>query len=264
MPRGMRAPLAPITALLLAAVLAAPARAHDVSSDGTLYKSSDVCTWARSTVNDGSNGSGQSVVEVESRTRLWVPVWGQWVSCGIGWSRPPGYLGEQITLLTYVEPPRDEWVVCKQSDWLFNWDNGAYMWWYWDYNQGPQFPPCATGWYATWAGHYVRNGDTWYGGWLASGNHWLYSVFTAEDGERRSTPAPTDRPPTPAWVGRDGGIDLSKLPDRFTVVGSDGRPLRDSRGEETTVPSRSLFGSPSGKPTTAVPRLEGIHPGGLR
>ncbi|MYX95145.1 hypothetical protein GT045_19125 [Streptomyces sp. SID486] len=44
-------------------------------------------------------------------------------------------------------------------------------------------------------------------------------------------------PPPPAWVNADGTTDVSKIPDKLPVMGSDGKPLKDRDGKQVYVPS---------------------------
>ncbi|WP_339133097.1 hypothetical protein WJM95_29215 [Streptomyces sp. f51] len=65
----------------------------------------------------------------------------------------------------------------------------------------------------------------------------LIIVGGAAASSAMATDTPHTPPPPPAWVNADGTTDVSKVPDKLPVMGSDGNPLKDKDGKQVYVPS---------------------------
>ena len=51
--------------------------------------------------------------------------------------------------------------------------------------------------------------------------------------------------PSAPWVRGNGSIDMSRLPECFTIVDEKGATVLDESGNEVCVPSSELFGPPT-------------------
>lgn len=71
-------------------------------------------------------------------------------------------------------------------------------------------------------------------------------AFIWPDGSAANSPQPAtpSNPPLPNWIGPDGAVDFTKVP-RLAVVGQDGKPKKDSKGNPETIELR--------RPPTAKP-----------
>ncbi|WP_156325216.1 hypothetical protein [Nonomuraea sp. SBT364] len=208
-------------AIALVATLSSPAQAHYVYEKGEIYKSADVCVDGRAEVSHG-DGGGYARADTWSETRGFVYGVG-WVNCAVGWSRPAGYIAARYDYLVF-DLSAGVWGLCRQLDWWYG--SGSHLTVAWNFGNRT---PCGTAWYATIGWSAVRNGSTWNGGEIASGNHWLDPPLTL-------TAQHSAQPPRPAWVRKNGTIDSAKFPDELPVMSDDGRLRRDGTGAPVLTP----------------------------
>lgn len=153
-----------LLAALLAITLAGPADAHVVYENGYSYSSSTNCTWQKSEISHGSQGTGYWKSEVNSKYFNFTTKG----HCGSYWSRPTGYLAARYITAHWLH---GQWNYCTGIDWQFNGSSGHHY--KAAVNNGYPWPPCGQGiYYSTTALGSVYNGG-WYGGQLTSGYHIL-------------------------------------------------------------------------------------------
>jgi hypothetical protein len=164
-----RAILALIAALSLLAGTVETTSAHSISTWTETYASDTNCTKGYAEISHGTQDSGYSRVEVESRYRLETPFGGY--DCYTQWDRSAWQIRAKYTLLKKIDGTED-WAWCVNSEWYYNqstmWAFAIEAW------HGENYtPPCGHGDYATSGGAFVENGGTWYGGYAWAGQHWL-------------------------------------------------------------------------------------------
>ncbi|SDM72645.1 hypothetical protein SAMN05421869_15354 [Nonomuraea jiangxiensis] len=62
---------------------------------------------------------------------------------------------------------------------------------------------------------------------------------------------PNPAPPPPPWVNSDGSVDPAKIPDSVAVVGPDGKPVRDRKGNEIRYNLRDKLRPPANPPAAS-------------
>ncbi len=65
----------------------------------------------------------------------------------------------------------------------------------------------------------------------------------AWSGSTTSAQAQQSPPPRPSWVSPNGVVDLTQVPQCFTIVGADGKQVKDQEG-------KALCGKPFDTPVT--------------
>jgi hypothetical protein len=196
-------------------------QAHYVYEAGTLYLG-DFCVMARSEISHGSGG-GYSKVDTNATKTQWTPI-GDF-EC-IGWLyKPPGYLAASYHLMKW---DGKQWGICYSSDWSFNSKTASKQVIERDFGRTP---PCGAGYYGTGGVSYVKDNNEWYGGGIWSGYHGLGTVWD----DRAVGPDNTPVPRTPDWVKKGNQIDMSRFPERFPVIGADGKTVTDQSGKAVTV-----------------------------
>lgn len=228
-----------LLAVLMLVGLTTPASAHSQVDSGWVYVSDGPCTWARTEVSHG-NGYGRTKASVAQDFMLSTP-FGDY-ACQ---SHATQGIRRMATRYIYYKWVGTRWSACRDSGWYYNTKRTH------KFEISTTFVrvPCGAGYYATNAGSYSANGNSWdNGGWLFSPYHHFSAAGV------RSAFAPAEAaPPLPAWVNPDGTVDLTRMPGTTTVIGVDGNPVVDSAGREITI-------SPQWVPAAAAPPAE-ILPG---
>lgn len=140
-----------LAALVAAAAFAGGAKA-DFWLSGTVYDGGEVCV-----LNNTTMQTGYAAVTVQSTTNqgpFQLPNY----SCAYRRSVPYPYLAAMWQTYKYVWNPYGNWALCGQQGWEYG--SGDRM------TVGRGLNGCGSAWYFIQGGTYVRNGDTFYGGWL--------------------------------------------------------------------------------------------------
>ncbi|MGW4800090.1 hypothetical protein ACWEPC_47505 [Nonomuraea sp. NPDC004297] len=228
-------------------VIAVPAQAHVVDESAWLYRSDNLCGLITSEVSDG-NGYGYAKVETNMSTKFWWAPYKVWLYCTSATGVPAGRILLRYEYLVFSFYSQT-WGVCMQTDWY--WNTSSASRWRVSTNFGG-YPPCGEAWYATLGFGLVSPGDGhYYGGTLASGNHWFTTPYLA------SVPS-VAKPAMPTWVGKDGTVDLAAMPRRLPVIDETGHVLLDASGQPVTTAIET--DAPAAKnvlePAQGVTRLE--------
>lgn len=229
-----------MTALTLA-LTATPASANTVSQTAQHYKSTDFCQKGTSkTLHGGTNNGAWEIVN-DNRTRGYLYGVG-WLNCLVGYKRPPGWISNKSAYLIWLN---NDWQACVIGGWIYNRENVSRL----VTGRGYATAPCGAKYYGNMGGTFTWYNSEWKGGWLWSGHHYFPSSSTAQVSAMDES-APPDRP---EWVNTDGTVDVSKLPEKIGMVGSDGEPMTDSSGNQVYAESVDLVSPPSGGPGTPDP-----------
>ncbi|MFI7690109.1 hypothetical protein ACIBQ6_13625 [Nonomuraea sp. NPDC049655] len=238
--RALRRSTVVAAVLVLLLAVAGTASADQVSNGGTVYRSTALCVDVGSTISN-PGGAIESSTTVDSLTRMYVPVWKQWVDCARTWDRPPWNMAAKLQLLVY-DFATSAWGLCRSpldpvngDGFIYSNFTGSHMFINWNYGGNPPLPPCGTAWYATYSGGYVYNGE-WYGGWVPSGNMWFAWPFYAARAEAQAA-----RPEPPAWLRPDGGIDWATAPSEI--------PVHNGTTPAGHVSVREAFAPPAAPPS---------------
>lgn len=211
MVRSRVAVVATMAALALTLGLSQPAHALTKTNKGWVARSAELCVWDEATASHGPTNMGQALGVTKSYTRLYVPVWKQWIWCGLYYSRPPGNIA---TSVNWMKWNGYSWVNCYYTGFRYN-SVTTYI-----YSVGVNFPwPwCGNGYYLTVASSWVYN-NGWQGGGTWSPYIWVQSPYSQ---------AVDEEPPSPEWANPDGTVDAEKLPAdlraTFTPPSGEGTP----------------------------------------
>ncbi|MEU7005052.1 hypothetical protein [Nonomuraea sp. NPDC046570] len=201
---------------------------------GHVYRSDTACTWARSGLYTYYI---KSESEVAADWRLEISPYP--VDCLEERTVGANYLAVKSTAMVWNG---SSWDFCAGTDWAYNpYVLHAYTI-VTDYGNA-----CGRNkYYQNVSDSYVYN-DGWKGGYLWSG----YIYYASGPSLAKPTP-----PPAPAWVKEDGATDVSKLPESFRVVGQDGEPVRDAKGNIVYIKTSDLAAPPPLRPDQIKPHQE--------
>ncbi|MCC3765922.1 hypothetical protein K3N28_22950 [Glycomyces sp. TRM65418] len=191
---------------------ASPAAAHYVYEEGHVHRTVELCVHERSEISHG-DGGGYSRVDVSSTTVL-AP--GGTFPCAYAYERPVNYIASRIEVMAWNG---SAWYLCAETSWVYN---SQSTWQLIIEARMAGLPYCGTGWYGTMGHGYVLSNNTWYGGALWSGSHWLpdYSLSAME--------APTEAPEPGDTVGV---LDASGA----EVLDADGKPVTVVIGDQPSA-----------------------------
>jgi hypothetical protein len=203
MPRLLRKTLALVTVTAaLSLVAVTPAHAHAIKAAGTLYKSADLCTRARSSMTHRSPdayGGWIAAITYSYTRNIGSPV----VYCSVPWIRPGLNIRSNLNWWVWASNGSTfSWAICRQSGWIYNRYSAVSL--QWDIRYAT--PPCGSAWYLAHTLHGVANSG-WYGGELAvPDSHW-YPDYTQSTATEEPT-VPATLPTRAPLAGPDGRVQL--------------------------------------------------------
>lgn len=153
-----------ILPLLVGAALggtAGPALANYVYQGGTVATyGTGLCVNARAEVSHG-DARGYRQADIESKRNNFYFNF----VCADPHVKPAGYLATQGD---YWKWSGDGWYMCKNLDYTYSVDNRAKV-----IQSAREYLPCGQGYYGTYTTSYAKDNNTWYGGSVWSGYHYL-------------------------------------------------------------------------------------------
>lgn len=166
-PRRLSAALVAVIAAVAVGVSAGQALADVIAEKGILANyGNGMCVQGRSEISDGQYLMGYIKTDVVNLGDLW----GMTGSCNWAESKPPNYLKIKHQLSKF-NGVTGGWDACWTSNVLYNSTTASEL------KQGVTFsgsrPYCGNGWYQNLGRSYVLDNNTWYGGALWSGYHYL-------------------------------------------------------------------------------------------
>lgn len=210
----VRLMVAALAAFLGLATTALPALAHPIRTYGTLYKTMDLCTKGRISMDHSSSAPGGWIdTTTYSETRTYVG--GTWVACGTPWLRPSTNIRTSMNMWQW-SGSGSTWYLCDPLGWIYNTAQVARL------TLSKQYadPPCGENYYLAQGFMEVRN-SSWYGGSYYTDDYHYYPTYS---------PARTAPPPLP---------DFKNMPDKVKMVGRDGKVITDGAGNPVLVDWRS-------------------------
>lgn len=142
---------------------ATAALAHVVEQSGYVWENlRGYCLGARSEISHGGGG-GYTRSHVEGEKPLNGPGWT--INCYAAWQQPPGELAVRTHLYFWTG---SQWIACRTMDWRSNaiTDDQVHQTRSWS-------KPCGNGYYGSYANGRVWHDNSWKGGWMWSGHHFI-------------------------------------------------------------------------------------------
>jgi hypothetical protein len=138
--------------------------AHYVYQAGVVATIANYCVHNRSEVSHGGYGHGYIKVDTTSQAKQFYVD----VNCTDPFIRPAGYL-RAAWQYYYRANTSAAWSLCAISAETYNSSSSAKL----VISKNWTYRPCGNGYYATFGETYLKDNNTWYGGELWSGAHFI-------------------------------------------------------------------------------------------